>query len=370
VNRLQVIEECGQSIWLDAISRTLIESGQLQQMIQDDGLRGVTSNPSIFEKAITHGDDYDAQLRELLHADPGRSDQSLYEALAIADIRMAADVLRPVYDASEGADGYVSLEISPHLAHETPGSVAEAQRLWRAVDRPNLMIKIPASPAGIAAIEETVAAGINVNVTLIFSLAHYEAAAGAYLRGIARAAQPRNIASVASLFVSRLDSAVDPLLERVGAPPALALRGRIAVANAKLAYRRFRELFFGASFAGLRQAGARVQRLLWGSTGTKNPNYSDVLYVEHLIGRDTVNTVPPETLDAFRDHGVARVTVGTELEQAEADMARLREFGIDLGPVFDELQRDGLASFALSYDRLLGKLHEKRHQFAPMAAQR
>lgn len=370
MNRLQVIEECGQSIWLDAISRRLIESGQLQQMIQDDGLRGVTSNPSIFEKAITHGDDYDAKLRELLHGDPGRSDQSLYEALAIADIRMATDVLRPVYDASEGADGYVSLEISPHLAHDTPGSVAEAQRLWRAVDRPNLMIKIPASPAGIAAIEETVAAGINVNVTLIFSLAHYEAAAGAYLRGIARAAQPGYIASVASLFVSRLDSAVDPLLERVGAPPALAMRGRIAVANAKLAYRRFRELFFGASFAGLRQAGARVQRLLWGSTGTKNPNYSDVLYVEHLIGRDTVNTVPPETLDAFRDHGVARVTVGTELERAEADMARLREFGIDLAPVFDELQRDGLASFALSYDRLLGKLHEKRHQFAPMGARR
>lgn len=363
MNRLQMIEECGQSIWLDAISRDLLRSGALQRMIQGDGLRGVTSNPAIFEKAITSSADYDDAIEAKLRSDAALSDQALYEALAIDDIRDACDLLRPVFEATAAEDGYVSLEVSPHLAHDAESTVSEARRLWRAVDRPNLMIKIPATRAGIAAVEDVLADGVNVNVTLIFSKAHYEAAASAYVRGVARCGQPRRLASVASLFVSRLDAAVDPLLERIGTPEALSVRGRIAIANARLVYRRYRELTQGAAFEELRRRGIRPQRLLWGSTGTKNRAYSDVLYVENLIGHGTVNTVPPETLDAFRQHGVARITADAAVEQAEADMNRLHAQGIDLVPIFDTLQRDGLDAFTRAYDRLLGVLGERRQRF-------
>ena len=312
MNPLKELAEQGQSIWLDYIRRNLIRSGELKRLVEEDGLRGVTSNPTIFDKAISGSTDYDMALRALLAADPQAPVGNLYEALAIEDIQMAADVLRPVYDATHGDDGYVSFEVSPHLAHDTERTINEAKRLRAAVDRPNVMIKVPATPAGIPAIEELIAEGVNVNVTLMFSMSHYEAVARAYIKGLERCGDPGQVASVASFFVSRVDTMVDKALEETGNPEAKALEGKIAIANSKVVYRRFLEIFHGEGFAALRQRGARVQRPLWASTGTKNPAYSDVLYVENLIGPETVNTLPPETINAFRDHGkVPGATVKT-----------------------------------------------------------
>ncbi len=357
---LQDLVQQGQSVWLDYIRRDLITSGELQHLVSQ-GVSGLTSNPTIFQKAIAGSADYNASLHRLLETDPRADVTALYEALAFEDIRLAADILRPVYEATDGADGFVSLEVSPHLAHDTAGTIAEARRLWQAVDRPNLMIKVPATPEGIPAIEALIAEGIHVNVTLIFALAHYEAAAHAYIRGLERAPAPRRAASVASFFVSRVDTAVDRALEAIGTPEALALRGRTAVANAKVAYRRFQEIFGGESFAALRRQGARVQRPLWASTSTKNPAYSDVLYVEELIGPDTVNTLPPHTLEAFLDHGQVRGnTVQEGVDEAEATLARLADLGVDLGAITEQLQVEGVAAFAASYDRLLATLEEKR----------
>ncbi|MFQ5840059.1 MAG: bifunctional transaldolase/phosoglucose isomerase [Candidatus Methylomirabilales bacterium] len=360
MNPLQALQQQGQSCWLDYIRRNLIVSRELTRLIVKDGLRGVTSNPTIFEKAIAGSDDYDGALGALLAADPHADVRGLYEQLAIEDIRMAADALKPVYDDTDGTDGFVSLEVSPHLAHDTAGTIAEARRLRRAVDRPNVMIKVPATPEGIPAIEALIADGAPVNVTLIFSLGHYEAVAQAYLRGLERCAEPSRAASVASFFVSRVDTAVDRALEAIGTSEALAFRGRIAVANAKMAYGRFREIFFGEPFAALRQRGARVQRPLWASTGTKNPAYSDVLYVEELIGPDTVNTMPPATLNAFRDHGRVRATLDDGLEAAGAALARVAELGVDLDAITETLQKDGVAAFAQSFELLLATLEEKR----------
>jgi len=350
----------GQSVWLDYIRRDLVTTGELQRLVAQ-GVSGLTSNPTIFQKAITNSTDYDDPVRHLVETDPPGEVTALYEALAFEDIRMAADILRPVYEATDGADGFVSLEVSPHLAHDTAGTIAEARRLWQAVDRPNLMIKVPATPEGIPAIETLIAEGISVNVTLIFALAHYEAAARAYLRGLERSPDPHRTASVASFFVSRVDTAVDRALEAIGTPEALALRGRIAVANAKVAYRRFQEIFGGEAFAALRRRGGRVQRPLWASTSTKNPAYSDVLYVEELIGPDTVNTLPPHTLEAFLDHGQVRGdTIQEGVDEAEAALARLADLGVDLGAITEQLQVDGVAAFATSYDQLLAALEEKR----------
>lgn len=366
MNPLQQVLRCGQSIWLDSISRDLINSGELQRLVAEDKLRGVTSNPTIFEQAIAHGNSYDDALRELLQADERQTDKALFEALAVADIRMATDILRPVYDATDGGDGYVSLEVSPHLADDTDATIAEAKRLWDAVQRPNLMIKIPATPPGIPAIAQSIAAGININVTLMFSLQHYADVAQAYIRGVGARAESspgtggRWPVSVASFFVSRIDGIVDPLLEKIGTPAALGLRGKIAIANAKLAYQRFRETFYGEPFADLRSKGARIQRPLWGSTGTKNPAYSDVLYVEQLIGPDTINTLPPKTLAAFRDHGRVHETLTENVAQAEADIVLLQELGIDFDAVTRKLQEDGVAAFAASYDQLLAALNAKR----------
>jgi len=374
MNPLEQILQYGQSIWLDSISRDLINSGELQRLVNNDKLRGLTSNPTIFEQAIAHGNSYDGALRQLLKANDGQTDKELFEAVAVEDIRMAADVLRPVYDATEGGDGYVSLEVSPHLAHDTDGTIAEAKRLWDTVQRPNLMIKIPATPAGIPAIAQSLGAGININVTLMFSLRHYEDVARAYIRGLGgkeESSSGKNITwpvSVASFFVSRMDNMVDPLLEKNGSPAALALRGKIAIANAKLAYQRFREIFHGEPFAAFRNKGARVQRPLWGSTGTKNPAYSDVMYLEQLIGPDTVNTVPPKTLDAFRDHGHVHETLTENVAQAEADIAQLPDFGIDLDAITETLQDDGVAAFAESYDKLLAALKAKRKDILAQAA--
>ncbi len=353
------LHELGQSVWLDYIRRDLLVNGDLARLVAD-GVRGVTSNPSIFEKAIAGSSDYDADLVSLLDADRHAEPATLFEALAIEDIRQAADVLRPLYDESDAADGYISLEVSPSLANDTEGTVIDARRLWKEVSRPNLMIKVPATAEGVFAIETLIAEGINVNATLIFSLAHYEAVATAYLGGLSRAADPSRIASVASFFVSRLDTAIDRALEANGSPEALALRGSIAVANGRLAYRRYQELFRGAAFAELTNRGARPQRVLWASTGTKNPAYSDVRYVEELIGPNTVNTVPPATLEAFRDHGEVRgATILDDVGDAATAIDQLTELGIDLDAITDDLQMQGLAAFSQSFHQLLHSLDEK-----------
>jgi transaldolase/transaldolase/glucose-6-phosphate isomerase len=348
-SKFQELHEAGQSIWLDYIRRDTLTTGELDQLIAD-GIRGLTSNPTIFMNAIAGSDLYDDQIRAL----GGESPQAVFEALAIDDITAAADALRSVYDASDGADGFVSLEVSPHLAHDIAGTIADAHRLWDLVDRPNLMIKVPATPAGVAALEDLIAAGINVNATLMFSLAHYEAVATAYVRGVERAAQPERVASVASFFVSRVDSKTDAALEKAGTPEALDLQGKAAVANSKLTYRKYKEIFGGAGFAEAAARGARPQRALWASTSTKNPAYSDVMYVEELIGPNTVNTVPPATIDAFLDHGVVRDgSLTTDVDEATDQLRLLGEYGIDFGEITDELQVEGVIAFADSYDELL-----------------
>ncbi len=359
MNQLTALHETGQSVWLDYIRRNLISGGDLARLVTD-GVRGVTSNPSIFEKAIGGSDDYDEALTALLDADPHAQPAALFEALAVEDIRQAADVLRSVYDASDGLDGYVSLEVSPTMAHDTGGTVVEARDLWAAVDRPNLMIKVPATPEGVPAVETLIGEGINVNVTLLFSLGHYEAVAQAYLRGLEKTPDPARVASVASFFVSRVDTTVDRRLEEIGSAEALALRGTVAVANAKLVYRRYQELFESDDFAVLREQGARPQRVLWASTGTKNPAYSDVLYVEELIGHNTVNTVPPATLEAFRDHGQVRgATLIEGVATAEASIESLTALGVDLEAITAELQAQGVTAFAESFHQLLHALDEK-----------
>ena len=361
MNPLKDLAAEGQSIWLDYIRRNLIRSGELKRMVEDDGVRGVTSNPTIFEKAIAGSTDYDEAWHALLAKDPNAEVGKLYEPLAIEDIQMAADVLRPVYDATSGDDGYVSLEVSPHLAHDTQATIAEAKRLRAAVNRPNLMIKVPGTPEGVPAFEQLIADGVNVNVTLMFSMAHYEAVARAYVKGLERCADPAKVASVASFFVSRVDTAVDKALESLGTQQALALLGKIAIANSKIVYQRFLQIFHGEGFAALRQRGARVQRPLWASTGTKNPKYSDVLYVENLIGPETVNTLPPETLNAFRDHGrVISDAVRENLDEAAAALGRLKAVGIDLNAITEKLQQDGVAAFAASFDQLMAALENKR----------
>jgi transaldolase len=323
----------------------------------------MTSNPTIFEKAIGSSTDYDEQLRGLVAKNPGTPAGELFEAVAVEDIRAAADILRTVYDRTQGADGFVSLEVSPTLANDTQGTIAEAKRLWKEVDRANVMIKVPATPEGLPAIEHLLGSGINVNITLMFSQQHYEDVAQAYIRGLTAAAHPEKIASVASFFVSRLDTMIDSQLDKIGTPEALALRGKAAIANCRVVYKRFQELFYGDAFAALRKKGARVQRVLWASTSTKNPAYRDVVYVEELIGPDTVNTMPPATVDAFRDHGkIPGATVAQGLEQAKTDLANLEKVGIRLKDVTAKLQVDGVASFAKSFTDLMSAIDAKRQK--------
>jgi len=360
MNSLKQLQDCGQSIWLDYIRRDLITSGEFQRLVEEDGVQGVTSNPTIFDKAIAAGTTYDDALCSLLSADPDRDAQTLFESLEIQDLQMAADILRPVYDHTKGADGFVSIEVSPRLAYDTAGSIAEARRLWKAVNRPNLMVKIPSTGPGTQAVEVLIAEGINVNITLMFSLAHYEAVAQAYLRGLKRNAKPHQVSSVASFFVSRVDTEVDRALEAIGTPEALSLRGKIAIANARVVYRRFREIFLGTPFEAFRRRGARLQRPLWASTGTKNPAYSDVLYVEELIGPHTINTIPPATLNAFRDHGQVQPTLEAGEQDAEQALDRLAKLGIDLGAITEKLLADGITAFTHSLDELLASLKEKR----------
>ncbi|HEX2928920.1 MAG TPA: bifunctional transaldolase/phosoglucose isomerase, partial [Candidatus Binatia bacterium] len=365
MNPLKELSAQGQSIWLDYIRRNMLRSGELKRLVEEDGIRGVTSNPTIFEKAIAGSTDYDDALRELLGKNGNIEVGKLYESLAIEDIQMAADVLRSVYDATGGDDGYVSLEVSPHLAHDTQGTISEAKRLRAAVGRPNVMIKVPATPEGIPAIEELIADGLNINITLMFSMSHYEAVVRAYLRGLERCADPSQVASVASFFVSRVDTAVDKALESLGTAQALSLLGKIAIANSKIVYERFLQAFHGEGFAALRQRGARVQRPLWASTGTKNPKYSDVLYVENLIGAETVNTLPPETIHAFKDHGkVISDAVRDSLDETAAALGRLKAVGIDLDVITEKLQQDGVAAFTASFDQLMAALVKKRESMS------
>lgn len=361
----------GQSVWLDYIQRGFINSGELQKLI-DLGVRGMTSNPTIFEKAINGSDHYDLDLQLL--AAQGKSAIEIYEVLAIDDIRLAADRLRPVYDSSQMADGYVSLEVNPGLANDTQGTQIEAQRLWAQVNRPNLMVKIPATKAGLPAITETIASGVNVNVTLIFSLERYKEVMEAYLKGIEKRLdnrQPVNhIASVASFFVSRMDSKVDKLLEALinaeGPQSELAtqLVGRLAVANTRLAYQDFRRVFESQRFRSLSSQGVRYQRPLWASTSTKNPRYSDILYVQELIGAHTVNTLPQNTLEAFLDHGMVELTIEDENEKARQQMQALAELGISYEQITLELEQEGVAAFAKSFTDLIDSIEHKRQALA------
>jgi len=359
----------GQSIWLDYIRRDLLRNGELKELIENDGLRGVTSNPSIFEKAIDGSSQYDQALQALFARNPHIEAREVYDELSIEDVRNAADILQPAYRESGGQDGFVSIEPPPQLTRDTQATIQEGQRLWQTVNRPNLMIKVVATKEGIQAVEALIAAGINVNITLMFSLSHYEAVARAYIRGLQCCKEPEKIASVASFFVSRVDTQVDRALEALGSPEALALRGKIAIANSKKVYQRFREIFYGEDFSTLRKRGARVQRPLWASTSTKNPRYRDVLYVEELIGPDTVNTLPLATLSAFRDHGRVRGdTVREDLSVAEGQLRSLANLGIDLGAITEKLQVDGIASFASAYDRVLAALEKKRGSMMPARA--
>jgi transaldolase / glucose-6-phosphate isomerase len=368
-NPLVEVMKLGQSIWYDNIRRAMLVSGDLQKKINEDDLRGVTSNPTIFEKAITGSTDYDEQMRSLIKA--GNSVREIYEALVIDDIGRAADILKPVYDKTDGADGYISLEVNPRLAYDTQGTIEEADRLFKTLGRKNVMIKIPAAQEGLPAIEEAIYRGINVNVTMIFSIGNYEQVAEAFIKGLERRAAEEktvdHIASVASFFVSRVDTMIDTDLEyraRHSLPEEKAglenLCGKAAIANAKLAYQRFKEIFYGERFATLKAKGAQVQRQLWASTGTKNPKYSDVLYLDNLIGGDTVNTVPPATYTAFRDHGKVALTLEQGLDECRKVISKLGELGLDLKEVTEKLQSDGLTSFVGSFDTLVESIESKR----------
>ncbi|MDJ0665546.1 MAG: transaldolase [Acidimicrobiia bacterium] len=359
MGKLHDLHAAGQSVWLDFIRRDMLGSGELDAMVRD-GIRGLTSNPAIFKNAIGSSDAYDEAISAAVAADPDATPLAVFEGLAVADIQDAADALRSVYDESNAADGYVSLEVSPHLADDTAGTIAEAHRLWNLVDRPNLMIKVPATAEGIPAIEDLIAAGINVNATLMFSMDDYENVAQAYVRGIRRATDPSTIASVASFFVSRVDTNTDAALEKNGSDAALNQRGKAAVANAKLAYDRYLEIFEGADFSDQVERGARAQRVLWASTGVKNPAYSDVLYVEPLIGPNTVNTMPPATIDAFVDHGdVGKAALTDDVATARDDIASLADFGIDFDDITAELKVAGVKAFQDSFDDLLATVAEK-----------
>ncbi|HWE40839.1 MAG TPA: transaldolase [Isosphaeraceae bacterium] len=368
------LQALGQSVWLDFMGRKFVEEGELRRLIEEDDLRGVTSNPTIFEKAIGHGDEYASAFDELLRG--GADGDAIYEGLTVADIRGALDLFRPVYDRTDGLDGYVSLEVSPLLAHRTDATLIEARKLWDLIDRPNAMIKIPGTPEGLAAVEEALFDGINVNVTLLFSVEAYDAVARAYIRALKRRAdlgRPIDrVASVASFFVSRIDSEVDKRIDtRLRVEPNTGrravlqgLRGKAAIANAKDAYARFRSIFKGPEFAPFEARGARVQRLLWASVGTKDPAYSDTLYIDELIGPDTVSTMPPATFAAFKDHGKVRPSLAEDPAGAQATLRNLSELGISMDDVTSQLLREGVDSFARSFRSLMETIAQRRSRLA------
>jgi transaldolase len=359
-SRLHQLSELGQSVWIDSLSREWLRTGELQRMIDEDAVVGVTSNPTIFQKAMSEGDWYDDKLREVL----GEEDdlKEIFLRLAFDDIGEACDLLRPIWDRLQGLDGYVSLEVDPHLAHETDATIEEAQRFHETLDRPNLYVKIPATKAGLPAIEEMIARGRNINVTLIFSLERYAEVTEAYIRGVERLVEaggdPSQVTSVASFFVSRVDTEADKRLESIGGQDHL--KGRLAIANAKLAYQRYKEIFSGPRWEPLAAKGASPQRCLWASTSTKNPEYRDVMYVEELIGPETVNTMPKETIEAFQEHGEVRLTLEGGLDEAHQLLEELAAAGVDYDDVTRVLEEEGVQKFADSFDELLEGVRAKR----------
>jgi transaldolase len=364
------LKALGQSVWLDDIDRGQLRSGLFQRLIDEDGLSGATGNPTIFEHSITHDTTYDEQMQQLLAF--GKNSQEIYEALAMTDVRTVADLLRPTYEGTNGQDGFVSIEVSPYLAQDTEGTLSEVRRFWETIAHPNVMVKIPSTPAGVPAIRQALAEGININITLIFSIENYRQVAQAYLSALeersAKGQDISRIASVASFFVSRVDVLVDNLLEdkmkAVGSSAQQqqlkVLEGKAAIANARLAYQEFKRLFNGPRFAALKQQGARVQRPLWASTGTKNPAYRDVLYVEELIGPDTVNTMPLTTLERFHDHGRVRLSIEDQLPEAKAQLAALADTGIHYEQVTRQLQEEGVQKFIDSFHTLFACIDNKR----------
>jgi transaldolase len=368
-NPLLELKALGQSVWLDDIDRGQLLSGQFQRLIDEDGLSGATGNPTIFEHSITHDTTYDEQMQQLFRE--GKSAKEIYEALAMTDVRMVADLLRPRYERTDGQDGFVSIEVSPYLADDTAGTLDEVRRFWHTIDRPNLMVKIPSTPAGVPAIRQALAEGININITLIFSIENYRQVVEAYLGALeersTKGQDIRRMASVASFFVSRVDVLVDKLLEdkmKATSEPTRqqlkALQGKIAIANARLVYQEFKRLFSGPRFQALKQWGARVQRPLWASTSTKNPTYRDVLYAEELIGPDTVDTMTLKTIESFREHGRVRLSVEDQLPEARAALAALENVGISYDQVTRQLQDEGVQKFADSFDKLFQCIDDKR----------
>ncbi|GCE10059.1 transaldolase [Dictyobacter aurantiacus] len=369
-NPLLELKALGQSVWLDDIDRSHLLSGQFASLVDEDGLCGATGNPTIFEHSMTHDTTYDEQMQQLIAE--GKNTQEIYEALAMTDVRLVADQLRPVYELTDGQDGFVSIEVSPYLAADTAGTLTEVRRFWHAIARPNLMVKIPSTPAGIPAIRQALAEGININSTLIFSIENYRQVVEAYLSALEeRSTQGqdiRHIASVASFFVSRVDVLVDQLLtDQMNAVSDLvrqqqlrALQGKIAIANARLAYQEFKRLFSGPRFQALKQRGARVQRPLWASTSTKNPAYHDVLYVEELIGPNTVDTMAPTTIEHFREHGRVRFSIEDQITEAKAALAALEEAGIHYDQFTQQLQDEGVQRFSDSFNQLFQCIDNKR----------
>src|SRR5438105_4287430 len=363
------LKALGQSVWLDDIDRGQLRSVLFQRLIDEDGLSGATGNPTIFEHSITYSSTYDEQMQQLLRE--GKSPQEIYEALAMTDVRTVADLLRPTYDRTNGQDGFVSIEVSPYLANDTEGTLSEVRRFWETIDRPNLMVKIPSTPAGVPAIRQALVEGININITLIFSIENYRQVAEAYFGALeersATGQDISRIASVASFFVSRVDVLVDKLLEdkikavgdNIERQKFKTLEGKAAIANARLAYQEFKRLFSTPRFAALKQRGARVQRPLWASTSTKNPAYRDVLYVEELIGSDTVNTMPLTTIERFREHGKVQLSIEDQLSEAKAQLAALADFGIHYDQVTRQLQDEGVQKFADSFHTLFECIYNK-----------
>lgn len=360
-NPLRQVHQLGQSIWLDDIRRSWLRDGHLARLIAEDALAGVTSNPAIFAKAISEGAEYNDAITSLARA--GRSINDIYEALALEDVQAAADLFQSTYRAAGGGDGFVSLEVSPHLADDTRGTVAEGLRLWQAFNRPNAMIKVPGTRAGLPAITELIAAGVNINVTLLFSVQRYREVVDAYLSGLEQrvaAGKPiDNVASVASFFLSRIDSLVDARLDQMNTPEAKARRGRAAIASARLAYQYYKQWVGSDRWRALADKGAKPQRLLWASTSSKDPAYKDTMYVEALIAPNTVNTLPPATIDAYRDHGEPAVRIEDDLDEAKQTVQVLRDLGIDLEAVSEQLEREGVKKFKEPFDALLATLAKR-----------
>lgn len=360
-NPLRQVHQLGQSLWLDDIRRSWLRDGHLARLISDDALAGVTSNPAIFAKAISEGAEYNDGIANLASA--GRTINDIYETLALEDVQAAADLFRPTYDSAGGGDGFVSLEVSPHLADDTPGTVAEGLRLWKAFNRPNAMIKVPGTRAGLPAITELIAAGVNINVTLLFSVERYREVVDAYLAGLEQrvaAGKPIDrIASVASFFLSRIDTLVDAKLDEMNTSEARARRGRAAIANARLAYQHYKQWVASDRWRVLADHGVKPQRLLWASTSSKDPAYKDTMYVEALIAPNTVNTLPPATIDAYRDHGEPAVRIEEDLDEAKQTVQVLRDLGIDLEVVSEQLEREGVKKFKEPFDALLASLGKR-----------